>query len=170
VRHSHINTLAVCATLVGAALSADPAAAQQAYTTLECRAGTVSSLARTDDGVNIFALDHRGVQQSTHESKLFHNWSQRCVGAIANLGSRRGGSGYCRNQDPATGDFVIIQFASDEQRVGSGTFKLVHGTGKWKGVSGGGTYESSGAFRPVDEGTYQNCITSKGTVLIPGRQ
>ena len=165
-----MKALAVCGTLASAALFSGPAAAQQPYTTFECRAGTISWLARTDDGANIFALDHRGVQQSTHESKLFHNWSQRCVGTIGNYGGTRGGSGYCRNQDPASGDFVIIQFASDEKKVGAGTFRLVHGTGKWKGVTGGGTYESSGTFKPVDEGTYQNCITAKGTVLIPGRQ
>jgi hypothetical protein len=169
VRHFRIRTLAVCAALVGVALSAGPAAAQQAYSTLECRAGTSTQLARGDDGTVIFGIDQRGVLQTTHESKMFHNWTQRCVGSIATIGGKRSGSGYCRSLDPA-GDYVLSQWTVDEQKPGTGTYRLLYGTGKWKGISGGGTYESSGAFRAVDEGTYQNCITAKGTVLIPGRQ
>jgi hypothetical protein len=168
LRTTRTNTLILCSALLGTGLYAAPAVAQQAYTTLECRAGTVNALSRTDD-MMIFAIEHRGVQQSNHESKLFHNWSQRCVGTVATIAGKRSGEGWCRNIEPASGDAVIIRWLSDEQKAGAGTFRIVNGTGKWKGVTGGGTYEPSGAFRPVDDGTYQSCISVKGTALVPSR-
>jgi hypothetical protein len=163
------KTIALSVSVLGLVLCADPAAAQQTYTTLECRAGTVSPLAKTDEAF-IFAIDHRGVQQSNHESRLFHNWTQRCVGTVAVIAGKSSGNGWCRNVEPGSGDTILIHWIADEQKAGAGTFRLAGGTGKFKGTTGGGTYEPSGAFRPVDDGTYQSCINVKGTALIPGRQ
>ena len=170
MRHSRTKSFAASATLFAAALYAGPAAPQQAYTTFECRAGTLAWIARGDDAATIFGIDHRGVQQSTHESKLFHNWTQRCVGSVGNIGGKFAGGGYCKNVDPASGDFVVVHWTADEKRPNAGIYSLVHGTGKLKGISGGGTYEPSGTFRPVEDGTYQNCINVKGTALIPSKQ
>jgi hypothetical protein len=163
------KTIALSTTLLAVVFYAEPAVAQQAFTTVDCRAGTISTLAKTDEAF-IYALDHRGVQQSNHESKLFHNWTQRCVGTVAMIAGKRSGSGWCRNVEPGSGDSMISHWIADEQKAGAGTFRLASGTGKYKGITGGGAYEPSGAFRPVDEGTYQSCINVKGTALIPGRQ
>jgi hypothetical protein len=162
------STIALCSTLV-AALYAGSAAAQYTHVGMDCRAGTLNVLAKGDD-LFIVGIEQRGILQSRSDKKLFDNWTQRCVGSVATIAGKRSGEGYCRNVEPATGDFVIVQWKQDEQRQGAGTYRYIHGTGKWKGISGGGTYEVAAPTRPVDENTYQNCINTKGTVLIPGLQ
>jgi hypothetical protein len=53
-------------------------------------------------------------------------------------------------------------------KPGHGTWNYRYGSGKFKGITGGGTYQSLGQTRPVEAGTYQNCVRVKGTMKLPG--
>jgi len=147
-------------------LSSGTAQAQQAYENTTCRAGTVTVLAQADK-LFVWSLDHRGVTQSSDPKDPFHGFTQRCVGVVANIEGKASGNGWCRSVDPKTGDWTLVDWTASD-KPGSGTYTFRYGTGKWKGVTGGGTYESLGQTRPVDAGTYQNCVRIKGTLSIPG--
>ena len=131
-----------------------------------CRAGTVTVLAKSE-GVIVWALDHRGVAQSKDVNDVGHGDTQRCMGMVSNIAGKRSGNGWCRGVDAKTGDWTLVDWTAGE-KPGAGTWSYRFGVGKWKGVTGGGTYESLGQTRPVDPGTYQNCIRVKGTANIPG--
>lgn len=113
----------------------------------------------------IWSLDQRGVTQS---NGVFNGFTQRCMGVVANFDGKISANGWCRNVDPKTGDWTVNDWTASADKPGAGTFSIRHGTGKWKGITGGGTYESTGQTRPVEEGTYQNCVRVKGTYTVPG--
>ncbi len=155
---------AFCSTLLGMSLYTAPAVAQQSFASIDCRSGTVSMLAKSED-ITLYTLDHKGISRSQHESKLFDNWTQRCVGAIAVIGGKTTGNGWCKQIDPANGDITVIGWTSE--KPGFGTWRFVYGTGKWKGISGGGDYQLVAPTRAVEDGTYQNCVNVKGSVAVP---
>lgn len=96
-----------------------------------------------------------------------NGFTQRCVGVVANVAGKRSANGWCRNVDPTSGDWTLVDWVGGD-KPGSGTWSYRYGTGKWKGVTGGGTYTSLGQTRPVDAGTYQNCVHIEGSATVPG--
>ena len=155
--------LSLTCTLFAAVLGSGQALAQQAYEHSTCRAGTMTVLAKTDDMI-VWTLDHRGV---TYDPGPFQGFTQRCVGVVANIAGKINANGWCRSVDPKTGDMTVVDWVGGD-KPGAGTYSFRYGTGKWKGVSGNGTYESLGPTKAVDPGTYQNCVRIKGTITVPG--
>jgi hypothetical protein len=153
---------------IAAALACLPATAlaQQDYEYTICRAGTVSVLAQGEK-VIVWQLDHRGVAVADNPGNPFHGFTQRCVGTVASVEGQADARGWCRSVDPQTGDWTLVDWTGGG-KPGHGTWSYRHGTGKWKGVSGGGTYEPIGPTKPVEPGTYQNCVRIKGKVRMPG--
>jgi hypothetical protein len=113
-----------------------------------------------------FGLEHRGVVLAEGDNKAFDNQTQHCVGSVTITRGVSKGSGVCKNVDAATGDFVLLEWDANG-KPGAGTFRYVYGTGKWKGITGSGTYQSLAATRPIGPGTYQNCIRGKATYSVP---
>jgi hypothetical protein len=80
--------------------------------------------------------------------------------------------GYCAATDP-TGDQLVGDVASDEKypagaKSFSGKLTFTTGTGKYAGISGGGTFTCHGReFRTAAEGTYVNYCTNQGSYKIP---
>jgi hypothetical protein len=112
-------------------------------------------------------LDHKGVAQGSDAKDPFHGSTQRCFGALANFDGTVSANGWCKQIHQQTGDWLVLDWVN-ASTPGKGTWTIRHGVGKWKGVTGGGTYESLGQTRPVEAGTYQNCIRVKGTMSLPG--
>jgi len=46
-------------------------------------------------------------------------------------------------------------------------WEYIYGTGKWKGVKGGGTVKAITRGKPIAEGTFQMCIEVSGTYELP---
>jgi hypothetical protein len=152
-----LGSLAVCFASLAMAQSTDHT---------QCRAGTASVLAQ--DGKKIvMLLDHRGVGQSADAKDPFHGSTQRCIGVLANLDGNVTANGWCKQINPQTGDWLVLDWANGG-KPGAGTWTVRHGVGKWQGVTGGGTYESLGATRPYEPGTYQNCVRVQGALKLPG--
>ena len=151
--------------LVGVAAYAGSAVAQQEHSNIVCRAGNITGLAKAEDMVS-YAIEHRGIVLAQGDNKDFDNQTQHCVGAVAIIRGVSTGSGYCRNVDAATGDLVLVEWEASG-KPGTGTFRYVYGTGKWKGITGRGEYQPVAATRPVGPGTYQNCIRAKATYTVP---
>lgn len=151
--------------LIALASVASAAFAQQSYEYTTCRAGTLTSIAQTE-GANVLTLDHRGVNDPA-DGGQFGGWTQRCIGVLAVINGKQSGNGWCKSVDPKTGDWTLVDWTAGEKPGAGGTWAFRLGTGKWKGVTGGGTYTQTGPTRPVEAGTYQNCVRIKGTVSVP---
>lgn len=163
---NHFVSKGAAALLGGLGLCFASVAASQSTDHRQCRAGTASVLAQ--DGKKIvMLLDHHGVGQGTDAKDPFHNSTQRCVGVLANFDGSVTANGWCKQVHPQTGDWLILDWANGG-KPGSGTWTVRHGVGKWQGASGGGTYQSLGQTRPIEVGTYQNCIRVQGVLKLPG--
>jgi len=160
MKNHGLNLLHLAA--LAALLASGASYAQQSYENMTCRAGTVTMIAQAEK-LFVWALDHRGVTQSKDPSDPFHGFTQRCVGTVANVEGKLSANGWCRSVDPKTGDWTLVDWTGSD-KPGHGTWSFRYGTGKWKGASGGGTYEPTGPTRPVEAGTYQNCVIIKGTI------
>ena len=147
-------------------LASGAAYAQLATEHTTCRSGTSTVLAQEDKKI-VLLLDHRGVTLGSDAKDPFHGSTQRCFGVLANFDGKVTANGWCKQVHPQTGDWLVLDWVNSGA-PGAGTYTLRHGTGKWKGVTGGGTYESLGQTRPADPGTYQSCVRVKGTISIPG--
>ena len=141
-------------------------AADQAIDSVTCRAGTVTVVGQEDKTI-VFALDHKGVQVTTDPAHPFNGATQHCVGVVANFNGKISGNGWCKNVTAKNGDWVLLDWTASE-KPGVGTFSFRHGTGAFKGITGGGTYEQTGQTRPIQAGTYQNCVKGKGSMKTPG--
>jgi len=114
-----------------------------------------------------WSLDHHGVSTSDDPKSPFHGFTQRCVGVVGSIEGVAAANGWCKNVDPSTGDWTVVDWKGSD-KPGHGTWSYRYGSGKWKGVTGGGTYEPIGPTKPVTPGTYQNCVRIKGTMKLPG--
>ena len=140
-------------------------AAQGSSSTIMCRSGTLTTVARTDDTF-IYNVDHRGTIVSEDGAKTFDNFTHHCSGTVAMVNGKASGGGFCRYVDPATGDLVFASWSPGD-KAGTGTYKYIGGTGKWKGISGSGDYQLVAKTLPISEGTYQNCVRCKDTFTLP---
>jgi hypothetical protein len=154
-----------CGILLGLCGYGGSVAAQQSFSNLTCRAGTITGIAKAQDLV-VFSIDQRGIMLADDAAKTFNNNTQRCIGSIAVIRGKSSGGGFCRSVDAATGDTTVSEWTSAE-KPGTGTFKFLFGTGKWNGITGGGDYQTAAVTRPVDDGTYQNCVRVKGSFAVP---
>ena len=134
----------------------------QSFESTTCRAGTMTVLAKAEDMI-VWSLDHKGVTQGG----LFDGTTQHCVGVVATIGGKINANGWCKNVGPKSEDWAVIDWVGSD-KPGIGTFTYRYGAGKWKGITGSGTYEGLGQTIPLQAGTYQNCVRGKGTIKLPG--
>ena len=162
------STILMLTSAVAASLLSGTTQAQKesAVDSVWCRSGTASVVAK-DDKMTVWAIDHYGVAQTSDPKDLFNNATQRCVGTIAMFDGKVQASGWCRTVFAKAGDWVLVDWKNDD-KPGSGTWSYRHGTGSLKGITGGGTYHSLGQTRPMETGTYQNCVRVQGKWQVPG--
>lgn len=154
-----LATAAVLALVAGAAY------AQAESDQMWCRSGVLKQLAQDEKKVVLLTENH-GVARG-QPGEWFDGSTHKCIGTIANFDGVLSGNGWCKQVHAQTGDWAVLDWTAGPA-PGKGTWAYRHGTGKWKGISGGGTYETAFPTRPIEAGTYQNCIRVKGKVMIPG--
>jgi hypothetical protein len=129
-----------------------------------CRSGTVDMLSASKE-LAVYRYELKGIDQDRNEDKTFENFTHRCMGVSRVQGDVNSTSGYCKYMDP-DGDFWIVEFNGE-----SGGKKLpwtfIQGTGKWKGIKGGGTAQNYTRGKPIAEGTFQMCTKIEGTYELP---
>ena len=74
------------------------------------------------------------------------------------------GHGECLWTD-ADGDTFLGSTFDEPGKPGVWTF--LAGPGKWKGVTGGGTYQYVSSSKPRPDGTGEGCITHSGKFTLP---
>ena len=128
------NWIAVTVVILGLIMFMPVAQAQrQDFENINCSVTTINSVHISPD-LAITSWDVNGITQSTHESKIFDNWTRHGVFLYKRIDRKVSWGGFTKTMAP-DGEFIIWEFSGDSQQGGS-TGKAIYGTGKWKGVKG----------------------------------
>jgi hypothetical protein len=114
--------------------------------------------------LTINGVEGIGIAQSRHDNQAFDNTTVHCVALVKVVPGSAVIEGYCKHLD-LDGDIAVGRYVRDG--TGKGTWEFLHGTGKWQGITGGGTYEVVAKGRSVTEDTFQSCGRTTGTYTLP---
>lgn len=138
--------------------------AEQLYDVTPCVAGTLTALVQSAE-ITIFAFDLKGIMRSNIESKIFDNCTVHSQGVHVIEGKNTTVYSLMKYLDP-DGDYVIFRYTQNPGEKAA-TTTLLAGTGKWKGITGGGKATLITRGKPVAAGTIQFCNNHKGTFTVP---
>jgi len=147
--------LSICA-VMGSSPLILAESAEQAYDVDACVSMDLSPLVRSQE-ITIFNFDAKGIMRSNTESKVFDNCTIHTKGVMVIEGKKQTVYAYMKYLDPG-GDYVIFRYTQNPGEKAA-TTTILAGTGKWKGITGGG--------KPITPGTTQGCSRVIGTFQMP---
>ena len=107
-----------------------------------------------------------GMVTSNNENKIFENLTSHCVAVRKFVAGKQMKSlTYTKFMD-SDGDILV----TENLRTLDGpdaTWNFLQGTGKWKGIKGGGKLRPAARGKPITPGTLQGCIRMTGTFELP---
>ena len=131
---------------------------------ISCRSGTTTMLTASTELV-VYGYELKGIDQDLNADKIFENYTHMCVGNTRILSGEMLSKGYCKYMAP-DGDVFIVSYDGIMGKEPL-PWEYIVGTGKWKGVKGGGTVKAITRGKPIAEGTFQMCIEVSGTYELP---
>ena len=131
---------------------------------LSCRSGDVSILAASKE-LTVLSYEIKGIDQGIDGDTTFENFTHKCVGLQRIGAGQTWSGGHCKYMDP-DGDYFIVDWndLSGDKLL---PWKFTHGTGKWKGIKGGGTAQRITSGKPIEKGTMQFCSKINGMYELP---
>ena len=146
------------------------AQAEQPFDITDYFYATVTFLSM-DPELTVFHSDVRGVIHDNHESKTFDRMVSHCLRAGKISTDKMIGKTYSKFTD-SDGDFFITESTAEHDPRGAqeSTFKFLHGTGKWKGISGGGKAKfifMTRGKQQINSTTFQGYLRMIGTYELP---
>lgn len=155
----------ICAVIILGSSSINPAkCAEEIFDITPCVAATMTALVQSPE-ITIFTMDAKGIIRNNIESKIFNNCTVHVQGIQVIEGTNRTVNAYMKYLDP-DGDYVIFRFTQNPGEP-TATTTILAGTGKWKGITGGGKATTITQGRPVAAGTFQFCNNHKGKFTLP---
>jgi len=137
------------------------AQAEQPYDITSCHSGTIKMLYSNKE-MTILSGEGWGIITSNHENKAFDNCTFHVMTLIQVMGEKTTETGYYKLMDP-DGDLVIAEVT----RIGTESIsRFLHGTGKYKGITGGGRSQRI-VFGRIPPNTAAACSRSVGTFKLP---
>ena len=139
-----------------------PIAQAEQYDMTMCGSGTVTLVSGSPE-LTVLGTDTTGTTLSNLPSKVFGNLTYQCVGVMKIEQGKPTSTSYCRFQD-ADGDGCVgeVNAAGTES-----SWKFLQGTGKWKGITGGGKNWPISKVKPIKPGTSQGCFRATGAYELP---
>ena len=133
---------------------------------ISCRSGEFTLLSASKE-LTIVSYDFKGIDRGAKGNKTFENFTHRCMGVSVIKGGAadRLTKGYCKYMD-TDGDFFIVSYDGLMGKTPL-PWEFVQGTGKWKGIKGGGTAIGITKGKPIEKGTLQYCAEITGTYELP---
>jgi len=132
--------------------------AQQPMDMMSCGDATITTIVSTQE-LTIMGIEGKGINLDNLASKAFDNMTYHTVGVLKIDSGKLAGTFYSKYMDPS-GDFVVVEIS----QVGmERDWKYLYGTGKWKGVTGGGKAFPFTKGKPISPGTSQGCTKITGT-------
>ena len=138
--------------------------ADQVYDVNSCVACETKTLVQSPE-INIFLNECKGINVSKIESKLFDNATVHSQGVVVREGNKLTVYAYVKYLD-RDGDLVIFRYTQNPGET-SATTTFLSGTGKWKGITGGGKSTMITQGKPVAPDSMQYCNNHKGTFTVP---
>jgi hypothetical protein len=131
-----------------------------------CLTGPATVLTKTQELV-IVSVEFKGIIMSNHENKVFDNFISRFVGVSRIMAGQVDARGYSKLTD-LDGDYIITETTTFGP-IGKTTWKwkFLHGTGKWKGITGEADVNPITKRSPLEEGTWRGCYKITGTFELP---
>ncbi len=136
--------------------------AEQHYDITDCGSMTFTINSESNE-LTIRTFEFRGIARSNSDSKVFDNCTVFYVGVAKNSPTKGTAYGYSKYLAP-DGDFVIMESIREDDVT---TMKFLQGTGKWKGIEGGGKLRRIAVGKPIVPGTSQYCTRHIGTFELP---
>jgi len=137
------------------------AQAEQPYDITSCHSGTIKMLYSSKE-MTILSGEGWGIITSNHENKAFDNCTFHVMTLIQVMGEKITETGYYKLMDP-DGDLVM----AETTRIGTESIsRFLHGTGKYKGITGGGKSQRI-VFGRIPPNTAAACSRSVGTFKLP---
>jgi hypothetical protein len=125
---------------------------------MSCGSGNVNVIA-AGEGFTVMAMEGKGINLDNYGGKTFDNMTYR-YGALYKIDKGNwSGSELIKYMDPS-GDFFAVEVAQVGMERG---WKFINGTGKWKGITGGGKSVLFTKGTPILPGTSQGCVKITGT-------
>jgi hypothetical protein len=135
--------------------------AETPYDITSCHSGTIKTLF-ADKEITIMSGEGWGIIMSNHENKFLDNSTFHVITLIQVMPNKIIETGYVKVMDPE-GDLVI----AETSRVGIESItKFIHGTGKYKGITGGHKSERI-VFGRIPPDAAAACSRSIGTFELP---
>jgi hypothetical protein len=160
-----VAVFSICAVIILGSSPLNPAkCAEQDYDVNACVSCDMKVLFQSAE-ITFVSSDCKGIMLSKIESKIFDNCTVHSQGVMAIEGKNMTVYTRMRYLDP-NGDFVIFRYTQNPGEK-SATTTLLMGTGKWKGITGGGKATLITQGKPAAEGTVQFCNNHKGTFTVP---
>ena len=111
-----------------------------------------------------FGVETWGVVSSS-TTKEWEGATQHCVGSVRILGGKQSGKGLCKWLD-AAGNTAIGEW--EYPASGNNVWTWLAGTGRFKGIGGGGTFKDIfSSAQPAEAGTSQGCRHDWGKYTLP---
>ena len=155
--------LCICV-VIGSSAPTLAQSAQETYDVDACVSMDLSPLVRSQE-ITILGFDAKGIMRSTTESKVFDNCTVHSQGVGMWEGEKFSVYSYMKYLDP-DGDYVIFRYTQNPGEKAA-TTTILAGTGKYKGITGGGKAVRIAGGKPVVQGTSQFCNNHKGTFTVP---
>jgi hypothetical protein len=156
--------ISVAATLLGgSALTLAAQAGDTEYGGTFCGHWKSTTVQSSPD-VSVLNTEFWGVQTPDSTFKPWANATNHCTENDIIMQGKMSAHGECIWTD-ADGDTFIGTFLDEPGKPGVWTF--VGGGGKWKGVTGSGTYQHVSASKPRPDGTGEGCTTHSGKYTLP---
>ena len=125
----------------------------------------------TSPELTIFHSEVKGVIQDNSGNKIFDNLTSYCLRSGKVIAGKMSYTSYSKFTDHE-GDFFITEATADGLPAGvfEATWKFLQGTGKWKGIKGGGTSKTIFMTRgkqQINPTTFQGSQRMTGTYELP---
>ena len=134
------------------------AQAQQPIDMMSCGDSTVTTIVASEE-ITIMGIEAKGINLDNLSSKVYENMTYHTVGVMKIDHGKVTGTMYSKYMEPS-GDFAVVEIS----QVGmERDWKYLYGTGKWKGVTGGGKAFPFTKGKPITPGTSQGCMKITGT-------
>ena len=127
----------------------------------------VSTVVSQNEEMAVTSFDFKGIARSNLPDKALDNLTFHGVGVGRVVNGKNHNYGYIKFMDP-DGNYVV----TENLRTLDGpeaTWNFLQGTGKWKGIKGGGKLKSVTRGRPILKDTIQGCIRMTGTFELPSK-
>ncbi len=135
-----------------------PVAQAESMDITNCSSGTTNVLISTEE-LTIMTTDVKGITRDNLDSKIFDNMTYHCVGLFKVMGGKRYGTTNCKFMAP-DGDYFVVEATYGPE---GGTAPFLHGTGKFKGITGNCVTKPITSGKPIVPGTTQGCARVTGT-------